>query len=218
MKKMFDEAANGILDEIIEARRTVRAFLEEPPPREAIEALIKAGLWAPYAALAVAGESRFRRFFVFRPGTPALEAAQNLIMGRMRRILDETAASRGAVPKPVDTSDAYTERIQLLAEKGHPSLRNAPYFIVVAEKLGVPPAALQSLAHCLQNMWLKATALGLAFQLISATESMSEDPGFMRLLGLPAGRFLLDGCAVGFPAAVPALPPRPDAADVTTWL
>ena len=110
------------------------------------------------------------------------------------------------------------ERIKSLAEKGHPSLRNAPYFIVVAEKHGIPPAALQSLAHCLQNMWLKATALGLAFQLISATESMSEDPGFMRLLGLPAGRFLLDGCAVGFPAAVPALPARPDAADITTWL
>ena len=218
MKRIFDEAANVILDEIIEARRTIRAFAEESPPREAIEALIKAGLWAPYAALAVAGESRFRRFFVFRRGTPALDEAQVLIMGKMRRILDERAVARGTGPKPGDTNDAYMERIKSLAEKGHPSLRNAPYFIVVAEKHGIPPAALQSLAHCLQNMWLKATALGLAFQLISATESMSEDPGFMRLLGLPAGRFLLDGCAVGFPAAVPALPARPDAADITTWL
>ncbi|MGD0953085.1 MAG: hypothetical protein ABR985_11955 [Methanotrichaceae archaeon] len=35
--------------------------------------------------------------------------------------------------------------------------------MVVAERKSFPPVEQQSLAHCLQNMWLKATALGLGF-------------------------------------------------------
>jgi nitroreductase len=218
MKIIFDEAANRILNEIIESRRTIRAFAEGVPPRETIEALIRAGLWAPYAALAVAGEARFRRFFVFRRGTSALEEAHKMIMGRMRRIVEERTASGRKGTKTGDPGSPYLERIKGLAENGHPSLRSAPYYIIVAEKHGIPPAALQSLAHCLENMWLKATALGLAFQLISATEAMSEDQEFMKFLGLPPGGFLLDGCVVGYPAAIPAPPARPDAAVITTWM
>ncbi len=44
---------------------------------------------------------------------------------------------------------------------------SAPYFIVGAEKKGFPAVEQQFLAHCLENMWLKATALGLGFQLVS---------------------------------------------------
>jgi hypothetical protein len=46
----FDEQANAALDEIILARRTNWAFAKEAPPRAAIEQIIHAGLWAPYAA------------------------------------------------------------------------------------------------------------------------------------------------------------------------
>jgi len=53
--------------------------------------------------------------------------------------------------------------------------RYRPYYIVVAERSGIPPAEQQSLAHCLENMWLKATALGLGFQLVSVTAQMGRD-------------------------------------------
>src|SRR5665647_302111 len=45
----------------------------------------------------------------------------------------------------------------------------APEFIVVSEKKGFPAVEQQSLAHCLENMWLKATSLDLGFQLVSST-------------------------------------------------
>jgi nitroreductase len=216
MVKPFSDEANAVLDKIILARRTIRAFADEAPPQEAIEKLIKAGLWAPYAALAVAGREDFRRFFVFPRGTKAREEAARLIQLRARRIVEEAGRVRGAVPG--DRDYAYFDRLKALAENGLPALKTAPYYIVVAEYQGVPPAGLQSLAHTLENMWLKATALGLAFQLISATESMAGDEAFIRLLGLPFGDYVLDGCAVGYPAAEPQAARRMDPGAVTTWL
>ena len=218
MIKKFDSEANTILDKIILARRTVRAFAPEAPPREAVKELIAAGLRAPYAALAVAGREDFRRFFVFTQGTPAMAEAGRLIQQAVRRRLEETLRARGRAPVPGDPDFAYLDRVKALADGVHPSLQTAPYFIVLAEFQGSPAAGLQSLGHVLENMWLKAAALGLAFQLISVTESMAEDRDFVRLLGLPFGEFVLDGCAVGYPAADPPPSRRPEIEAVTRWL
>lgn len=48
-------------------------------------------------------------------------------------------------------------------------------------------------------MWLTATDLGLGFQLISATKTLSDNDDFLKLLGLKKGEYSLDGCAVGYP-------------------
>jgi len=218
MVKKFSDKANAVLDEIIATRRTIRAFAKEAPPRAAIEALIRAGLQAPYAALAVAGRGDFRRFFVFTQGTPALAEAGRLMRGAAGRRFEEAQRTRGRAAAAADRDFQYMDRLKALAEGGHPSLKTAPYFIVVAEYQGIPAAGLQSLAHTLQNMWLKATALGLAFQLISVTEAMAEDKDFVQLLGLPHGDYVLDGCAVGYPAAGPAPVKRPEAGAATRWM
>jgi nitroreductase len=216
--KTFDAKANTVLDEIISTRRTIRAFAKEAPPREAIERLVRAGLQAPYAALAVAGRDDFRRFFVFTQGTPALAEAGRLIQRAAARRIEEAQQNRGRAAVAADRDFQYMDRLKALAERGHPSLKAAPYFIVVAEYQGVPAAGLQSLAHTLENMWLKATALGLAFQLISVTEAMAEDKDFVQLLGLPFGDFVLDGCAVGYPAAGPPPARRLEMGAVTRWM
>jgi nitroreductase len=216
--KKFSEEANRVLDQIIEARRTIRAFGEEAPPKEAVEQLIKAGSLAPYAALAVAGRSEFRRFFVFERGTPVRNDAARLVQLRAQRRLEKMLQARVGAAAEANRDDAYLGRLKMIAENGHPSLAAAPYYIVVAEYQGFPPAGLQSLAHVLQNMWLKATALGLAFQLISVTESMAEDEAFVRLLELPFGEYVMDGCAVGYPGADPPLASRPDMSSGVKWL
>ena len=218
MIKRFSDEANVVLDEIIAARRSVRAFAGEAPPRAAVEALIKAGLEAPYAALAVAGREDFRRFFVFTRGTPAMAEAGRLIQRAAGRRFEEARRARGREAAAGDRDFLYMDRLNALAENGLPPLRSAPYYVVLAEYQGVPPAGLQSLAHALENMWLKATGLGLAFQLVSATETMAEDRDFVALLGLPFGDYVLDGCAVGYPAAEPPAARRPGTAAATTWL
>jgi nitroreductase len=211
MIRHFNEEANRALDEIIEARRSIRAFAEEAPPREAVERILRAGELAPYAALAVAGRVDFRRFFVIEKGTPARREAARLMQLRARTMLEKFLQDRGR-------DQTYLSRLKMIAENGHPSLNTAPYYIVVAEYQGFPASGLQSLAHVLQNMWLKATALGLAFQLVSVTEAMAEDAAFVRLLGLPLGEYVMDGCAIGIPAADPPRAPRPGTSSNIKWL
>jgi nitroreductase len=218
MIRKFDENANSILDDIILARRTIRAFAQEPPPREEIEQLITAGSLAPYAALAVAGRADFRRFVVLERGTPARDEAARLVQLMAKERLEKVHQARGRAPAEGDRDFGYLSRLKMIAENGLPSLTTAPYYIVAAEYQGAPAAGLQSLAHVLQNMWLKATALGLAFQLLSVTEAMSENEAFVRLLGLPFGEYVLDGCAVGYPTADPPLAPRPDMSSGVRWL
>ena len=218
MIKTFSEDANRVLDEIVEARRTIRVFAEKIPPKEAVEQIMKAGSLAPYAALAVAGRAEFRRIFVFERGTPARNEAARLVQLRVQRVLEKMLQARGGAPADRTRDAVYISRLKMLADNGHPSLAAAPYYIVVAEYQGFPAAGLQSLAHVLENMWLKATALGLAFQLISVTESMAEDEAFARLLGLPFGEYVMDGCAIGYPGADPPPAPRPDMRSAIKWL
>jgi len=95
---------------------------------------------------------------------------------------------------------------------------SAPYFIVVAEKKGFPSVEQQSLAHCLGNMLLKATALGLGFQLVSATAQMDDNPKICELLGISSGEWALNGCAIGYPAEELTSSIRPPVQKVISWL
>ena len=109
-------------------------------------------------------------------------------------------------------------RLKMVEEKGVPGVDTAPYFIIIAEFSEISPAEHESLAHVLENMWLKASALGLGFQLVSLTRQMSEDDELMELLGLPMKKFALNGCAIGYPAVTPSATPRPDSLKATQWM
>ena len=57
---MFEDITldhSAALDVIIRARHSVRAFSSTPPSRETVEAIIQAGLLAPFGARAVAGRT-----------------------------------------------------------------------------------------------------------------------------------------------------------------
>jgi len=183
---------SAALDVIVRARRSVRAFDPIPPRKEAIEAIIQAGLLAPFGALAVAGKPDFRKVFVIRSLSSAMEAAADILKHRMAKVADELEKKVGPVP--------FVQNLKRIGQQGVSGVGNAPYFVVVGERKGMPPIAAQSLSYCLQNMWLKATSLGIGLQLVSATIQMDGDPDFCRLLGIPCGEYALDGCALGYPS------------------
>jgi len=208
---------NEALDAIIESRRSVRRFKAEAPPREAIEEIIQAGMLAPYARISVTRDD-FRKFVVIPRESHVTAraialmkrraaAAQEELEEQMRR--DEFSRSHGA---------PYLERLKALGQQGPPNVGKAPYYVMVAEQKGVPAVASLSLAHCLENMWLKATALGLGFQLLTFTERMEEDEDFCRLIDVPCGEFALDGCLIGYPDESPPATKRPDLAKSVKWL
>ncbi len=214
----MDQEANRILDDIVEHRRTVRSFKSEVPDRALVEAIIHAGLWAPYASLAVSGEKGFRMFFVVQKGSETLKKVAVLIQEQAKASLQQMQKLFEEKPFLKEKSTAYLSRISGMAEKGFPDLLNAPCLIIIAEKRGMPPAERQSLAHVVQNMWLKATALGLGLRLISAIETLTENKGFCELLGLHVAEFAFTGCVVGFSAQEPQVGKRPDDKAITKWM
>jgi nitroreductase len=208
---------NQVLDEVIAARRSIRSFKQDTPPREMIEAILQAGLLAPFAGLAVGSGKDYRRFVVIPRDSEASARAAEISKRQMALMSDRFRQKMQQDPAFEQQGKAFAKRLEMIAEHGLP-IGNAPYYIVVAERKGIPPSEAQSLAHCLQNMWLKATALGLGFQLISATAEMSGNRDFCELLGIPFGEFRLDGCLIGYPDRPPAPVERPRLADVLTWL
>jgi nitroreductase len=200
------------IDAILKARHSVRAFSTIPPSREAIESIIQAGLWAPFAALAVAGKPDFRKVFVIKSSSGTMEAVAEILKNRMAKLADELEKRVGLGP--------FVQNLKRIGQQGVSGVGNAPYYVIVAEQKGTPPVAAQSLCYCLHNMWLKATSLGIGLQLVSATAQMDNDPDFCRLLNISVGEYALDGCALGYPADnyQPPLVQYPALAKSLIWL
>ena len=202
---------NEALDEIIASRRSIRSFTDEIPPCKLIESVIRAGLAAPFAEAAVGATRDFRRFIVFPRGSKALEVVASLLRGKGSASLE---AARSRVPKDAP----FLRKLEALAAGRIPGIGTASYLIAVAERKGLPSVEQQAMAHCLENMWLKATALSLGFHLVSAMAMLADEPRFWELAGLPAGAYDLNGCAIGMPASWPEAKPRPTVEEATIWM
>jgi nitroreductase len=215
------KARNQLLDEIVLARRSVRDFTNEIPDQALVTQIITAGLHAPYVLTAVEfyTDGPFRRFFVFPKDGAAIAKASAGMNAKVKELIAALEKRGQNDPDYREKSANWLGRLRHFESLGHvPGVTNAPYFIVVAEHRGIPDLGEHALAHCLENMWLKATALGLGFQIISVTAKMGNDPAFCSLLRLNPGEWDLMGCALGY-AKVPLGPSqRPSAAATTVWM
>jgi hypothetical protein len=80
-------------------------------------------------------------------GTTTISEAARLIQLRARKNIEHRSLIPGSIPVSGDRDFAYFERMKALAENGLPSLKTAPYYIVVAEyqgilPVGAPPAVM----------------------------------------------------------------------------
>ncbi len=200
------------LEKIIRERRSHRALKTDIPDAGLVEKVIDAGMHAPYAALAYGGRMDFRRFFVIKGGGDAARKLKQILSAHFKRMAKRFSDRADQDPAFAEASRSFRERL------AHAAPPEAPWILIAAEPVGVPPATTQSLAHCFQNMWLMATALGLGMQLLSVLESMGADEDLCRLLGLDPGAWCFNACTLGFPVSALAPSERPDARDFTTWL
>ena len=214
----IDKQTNELLDEVIKSRRSVRSFKKQSPPKENIEDILNAGMLAPYAAQAVGEIKDFRRFFVFENDTPSIEIAEKLMRNKAEEGLNHFKNMVKEKPFLKPRVQPFMDKLQMTVDNGVLGVGTAPYFIIVAEVRGIPPVEQESIAHCLENMWLKATALKLGFHLVSLTSQMAEDMEFLTLLNIPAGKYSINGCAVGYPAIETPSVNRPKVKDVTIWM
>jgi nitroreductase len=214
------EQKNVTLDQILAQRRSYRMFRPEFPPEDAIRRIIHAGLLAPFAAAAVGNSTDyFRRFFVMKKGSQSMNGASSLVMAEIHRMSESLHEDMKNNPRLREHAMGFAQRLAMIKKRGIvPGIGTAPYYIVVAERKGFPPVELQSLAHCMENMWLKATALELGFQLVSITSEMAHNPEFCTILGINPGEWELMGCAIGYPQEMLSPSIRPPVEDVTRWL
>jgi nitroreductase len=214
------EQKNVALDQILAERRSYRMFRPEFPPEDAIRRIIHAGLLAPFAAAAV-GDSTdyFRRFFVMKKGSQSMTAAAPLVMAEIHHMSESLHEEMKNNLRLREHGIGFARRLAMIKKQGIvPGIGTAPFYIVVAERKGFPPVALQSLAHCMENMWLKATALELGFQMVSITSEMAHNPEFCKILGINPNEWEMMGCAIGYPQEMLSPSIRPPVEDVTRWL
>jgi len=214
------EQKNVALDQILAERRSYRMFRQDFPPEDAIRRIIHAGLLAPFAAAAVGNSTDyFRRFFVIKRGSQSMNEASSLVMAEIHRMSEKLHEDMKNNLRLRDHAMGFAQRLAMIKKRGIvPGIGTAPYYIVVAERKGFPPVELQSLAHCMENMWLKATALELGFQMVSITSEMAQNPEFCKILGVNPNEWELMGCAIGYPQEMLSPSIRPPVEDVTRWL
>ncbi|MDQ7096598.1 nitroreductase family protein [Desulfosporosinus sp. PR] len=205
------------LDQAILNRRSIRQFSNEIPSKDLIESVIDAGRLAPFAA-ASSSNKYVRKFIVVSRSNPVLMELAEIVKKHAQKAFEELSKQIEVVPELGVKAKTFLGRLEMTMKKGPLGIGSAPYYIVVAEPKGIPDAQMQSIAHCMQNMWLKATDLGLGFQLVSITGQMGDNPDFCKLINLPDGAYKIDGCAIGYPASEhPPKPEYPSISEITTW-
>lgn len=190
------ENLNAALDQLITARRTVRAFSDQPLEAEKLEAVIEAGRQAPFAGLVNREVPSFRRFFVVKRGSQTAEKLKQLIIafraGELARAREGGWAQKHA---------AYVGALEKLPGSGDDAFP-CETLIVVAERAGRPVREETTLGAVLENMWLKATALGLGFTIRSVVGDIDDKEAMKALFGLEAEEdYAFDGCNFGYAKA-----------------
>lgn len=214
----FNNEMNQVLDQVIKERRSIRRFTDQIPSREMIEAIVQAGIFAPYAGLVGKTLLETRRFIILSKNSEPMGKVKLIIAAQLKKNAKRYNLLVKIIPYLRKNGMGFAKRLNSMVKNGIPAFETAPYYIIVGERKGIPPSQKQSLAHVMQNMWLKTTALGLGFQLLSLTQTMSTNQEFMELIGLPFGEFEIDGCVIGYPAQTPSERKTILVNEITKWL
>jgi nitroreductase len=180
--------------EAIKTRRAVREYRPDPVSRADILAVLDAANQAP------SGLNRQPWEFVIVTGKKILEMGASY-----RSTLDDYLAHWDQSPmREFITRDGIIRFSETFG--------GAPVVIVVLipidEKTNLRKADLESTSAALENLLLAATALGLGTCWM--TGPLRDEKTLRRILSIPDDREILAVTPLGYPAKVPAAPPRVD--------
>lgn len=190
--------------EAIRKRRAIRHYRPDPVRMEDIYTVLHAANYAPSAL------NRQQWEFLVVTGKKILEIGESY-----RSTLDAYLANWDASPmRGFITRDEF---IRFSATYG-----GAPVVIVVLTPVddlaNFRKANLESASAALENLMLAATALGLGTCWM--TGPLRDEKTLRRLLSVPDDREIVAVTPLGYPAKVPAAPPRidPDLEEKVRWV
>ncbi len=206
-----NQMVNQVVDQVMRTRHSVRVFDKRMPEKSQIEAVLEAGRLAPYAGLANKDSDDFRRFFVI--------PTQSKIAEKIRKACFETLLVKLDMfeKAPDPRMEMMLKVMHIIKEKGLPEWK-APYLIIIAERKGFPSREESALGYCLENMWLKATALGIGLQIVSAITDLNQGPVLSSILGLKEDEFIFDACQIGYPLEALEDKLRPEPKLLVEWM
>ena len=184
-----------VLDKILEQRRSIREFDSTELPEEKIEAVIEAGRLAPFAGLVQKDTASFRHFFVIHRNSEMAQKIKALCEdGRKQEVLRIEANGLAAKYPEV------AKMIKNISEKPANDILMSPWLIIIAERGGLPQREEICLGYVMENMWLKATEMDLAFRVCSGVSDIHNKKELKALLGLSADEtYAFDACNIGYP-------------------
>ncbi len=214
MFEKMDHSHSMALDDVLKARHSIRGFSPAPVKKEEIEQIIRAGLIAPFASIAVVGKPDFRKFFIIPAGSPVKGKIKDIIVSRFPKYVEDLEKEYGLTP--------FVKMLKGGGPNMAAGLLDKPCLVIGAERWGSPAIAPESISYCFENMWLKATSLNVGFQLLTVIPGMKlgNDKDLCQILGIPTGEYYLDGFALGYPAEnfKPAPVKYPDFESSVKWL
>lgn len=178
--------------EAIHQRRSHRLYKPEMPPREALERVIEAGLWAP-------------------SGTNLQDWEITVMAGKVRDDFVDLVSQAIKNLLPIMKKAEVPEKSQELVMKFFKNLGGAP--VVIAVTIGKRPddptnlANIQSGAALFQNMLLAAHAEGLGTCWMTGAHSLEKE--ILQFLD-KKDKQLLAITPIGYSAKEPPVPPRKD--------
>ncbi|GBD17449.1 Putative NAD(P)H nitroreductase YdjA [bacterium HR26] len=180
--------------ELLRTRRSMPRVQPACPPREVIEQVLEAAVWAPNHHLTEPWR------FIVLTGEARRELGEAMARGKLAR--------EGTVDPPkLDALRRKPLRAPVIVAVGVIPASREPE--VEIEEICAGAAAIQ-------NLLLAAHGLGLAA--MWRTGEAAFDPEVKAFLGLPPAAHLLGFVYLGYPAGEPPRRTRRPAAEVTTWL
>lgn len=196
---MFSKEDNLVFDSIVNARRSCRNYSDRLPEKELVSQIIEAGNKAPYAIASAKDVDVFRHFYVLYQGNPLLPAIHQQIREQSGREAETLQREMETDPVVRDYGEMLHNMRRSIAQAGISLLEKPPCLIILAEWRGARKAEKQDLAHALENMWLKASAMNMGMVILSLFEGLTDDQTFCDMLGLPVGKYGFHACILGYP-------------------
>lgn len=181
--------------EIIKQRRSVRRYTAAPVPADSLSKILEAGAYAPSG-----GNNQTTHFLV-------VQSARTL------ELLKKTAAeefSKMTVSEGMYRNLAATIRLAQRTDIVYDFTYGAPVLILLANKRGYTNA-MADCALAVENMFLQATAMGIASCYVNQIHWLTDNGRMLELLhslGLAEDEQVCLGAVFGYSAAgdIPPLP------------
>lgn len=179
--------------------RPIYVFSDQIPDQESLYKVVSYGNKAPYPPPEPLEPCGLRRFFVFRTGTKMMSDLEVLCLSAIEKTLEELISFFGWRAYSPEGPGTYIQMLKNYQVTGIPGFHTAPYIIILTESRRFPPVEQESVALAIQNMWIMAGSLGFGVHLIPGLHYLSRKPAFFTMVGLPAGKYAVNGLAIGYP-------------------